>query len=51
MFGIIVIPRDIIIIEKCEECIAVLLKTFLVVPCYVRFVNTTGKAFEKVLNR
>src|SRR3954463_6158106 len=50
MLGIIIVPRDTIMIEKCEKLFAVLLKTLFVVDCYCTLIITFRKFFVEMLN-
>jgi len=51
MLRIIIVPRDTIIIEKCEKLFAVLLKALFVVNCYFTLIITFGKFFVETLNQ
>jgi hypothetical protein len=63
MFGCVVIPRDVIIIQKCKKSVAIPLKPFLIFFRSLTFINlykgrsksvTVGGAVEKcdiLLNR
>src|SRR5262252_1699376 len=50
MLRIIIVPRDTIMIEKCEKLIAVLLKALFVIDCYCTLIITFGKFFVEMLN-
>jgi hypothetical protein len=51
MLRIIIVPRDTIMIEKCEKLVAVLLKALFVVDCYCTLTITFGKSFVETLNK
>ena len=50
MLRIIVVPRDTIMIEKCEKLVTVLLKALFVVDCYCTLIIALGKFFVEMFN-
>jgi hypothetical protein len=50
VFGVVIIPRDAIVIEKRTKLVLISLETLSVFNCYFAFIIALGQSFIEALN-